>query len=287
MLALLTLLTLLALLSLLTLLALLALLTLLALLALLTLLTLLTLLALLALLSLLTLLTLLTLLALLITAQLILLALGHVFQLALQLFGFAAQHLLLPTLLRGLLLAFFLLLGEFLLPLGKLLELLQRFVDLLLLLLLLAGGLRLVALVLILFGIQFEIEKAFHVARASATTTAAAPALVAEGHLDIARCCFGAHQVLQRPLFGRQRVLPFGALQLVGGGPHGLHRGFHILHKALEGVACFGQLAGLHAVGQRLGLIAEFALHAGQERGVFGIAALGSARPSTDSRWPR
>ena len=58
------------------------------------------------------------------------------FHLPLQLLGFAAQHLLLPALLRGLLLALLLLLGQFLLPLGELLQLLQRLVDLLLLLLL-------------------------------------------------------------------------------------------------------------------------------------------------------
>jgi hypothetical protein len=56
--------------------------------------------------------------------------------LPLQLLRFAAQHLLLPALLRGLLLALFLLLGQFLLPLGELLQLLQRLIDLLLLLLL-------------------------------------------------------------------------------------------------------------------------------------------------------
>ena len=138
----------------------------------------LTLLALLTLLSLLALLALLPLLTCwLIAAQLLaLLALGHLLQLLLQLLGFAAQHLLLPALLRGLLLALLLLLGQFLLALGQLLQLLQRLVDLLLLLLLLAGRLRLVALVLVLLGIEFEIEEAFHVARAGAAAAAAATA---------------------------------------------------------------------------------------------------------------
>ncbi len=49
--------------------------------------------------------------------------------LLLQLFGVAAQHLLLPALLEGLLLGFLLLLGQFLLPLREILQLLQSLVD--------------------------------------------------------------------------------------------------------------------------------------------------------------
>ena len=184
-------------------------------------------------------------------------------QLLLELLGFAAQHLLLPALLRGLLLALALLLGQFLLPLGELLAASaapRRSAAAAAAL----GGLRLLALfVLVLLGIQLQIEEAFHVARGAAAAAAtAAAALLAEGHLDIAERGFGAQQVLQRLLLGRQRVLPLGALQLVGGRTHGLHGLFHVVDEALEGIAGVFQLAGLHAVGQRLGLVAQFGLHA-------------------------
>ena len=181
------------------------------------LLALLTLLPLLALLALLTLLALLALLTRLIAAQLLaLLAFGHLFQLALQLFGFAAQHLLLPALLGSLLLAFLLLLGQFLLPPGELLQFLQRLVDLLLLLLLRAGRLRLAALVLILLGIEFEIEQAFQVARAgAAAATTAATTLLAEGDLDIAegasarsRYCSAFCSAAERPATWRPSTCP-------------------------------------------------------------------------------
>ena len=164
---------------------------------------LLALLPLLALLALLTLLLsrLLALLLLPVAAQLLaLLALGHLLQLPLQLLRLAPQHLLLPALLGSLLLPLLLLIGQLLLTLGQLFQLLQRFIDLLLLLLLLAGGLRLIVLVLILFGIQFEIEQPFHVARPGAAATASAALLVAERHLNIAGRRFGAHQVLERLL---------------------------------------------------------------------------------------
>ena len=79
-----------------------------------------------------------------------------------QLFGLAAQHFLLPTLL-GALLVVFLLLGKLFLALRQLIELLQRFVNFLLLL---AGraprSLR--RLVLILLGVEFQIEQAREIA---------------------------------------------------------------------------------------------------------------------------
>ena len=84
----------------------------------------------------------------------------HLLHLALQLFSFAAQHFLLPTLLKALLRIA--LVGQLLLPLGKRIQLRQRVLDLLLVLL---GGRRVLrSLVLILFRIQFEIEEAGQVA---------------------------------------------------------------------------------------------------------------------------
>jgi hypothetical protein len=146
--------------------------------------------ALLALLPLLAgLLSLLPLLTLLIAAELAGVVPAQLLHLLLQLLGFAPQHLLLIALLRGLRLVAALLLGEFLLALRKLLQLLHRLIDFALPG---VGGLRLAAagFVLILFGIEFEIEQALQVAHgAIAAASAAAPAAllaVAERHLDIA-----------------------------------------------------------------------------------------------------
>src|SRR5262249_55396677 len=124
-----------------------------------------------------------------------------------ELFSFAAEHLLLPALLRGLLRILLGLVGEFLLAASERFELLHRFVDLLL-----ACArrlLRAVALVLILFGVEFEIEEPLEITSAAGSTaTAAALALIAERDLYIAECRFGAHQVLQRLVLGRERILP-------------------------------------------------------------------------------
>jgi hypothetical protein len=177
-------------------LALLTLLPLLALLALLPLLALLTLLALLPLLSLL------TLLSLLLPLQLL--------DLALQLFGFAAEHLLLKALLRDLLILTSLV-GELLLAPRQFLEFLQSFIDLLLAITSTATTLP-AAFVLVLFGIELEVEEAFEVARAVLPAASPAASPVAERDLDIAPRGFGAQQVLQRLLLGTQRVFPVGAL---------------------------------------------------------------------------
>ena len=80
---------------------------------------------------------------------------------------------------------------ELLLALGQLLELLQGIVDFLLPL---VGSLRFLgAFVLVLLGIQFEVEKALQVACSAAATTApAATAALSELNLDIAHGGFGA-----------------------------------------------------------------------------------------------
>ena len=146
-------------------------------------LSLLALLALLTLLSLLTLLAGLPLLAGLVPRQL--------FHLLLQLFSFAAEHFLLPALLRALLFVA-LLLSEFLLPARKLLELLQRLIEFFLALI---GGRSLCAgFVLVLLGIEFEIEETFEVAAGATTASAASP--LSEGYLDLSTCGFGAQQML-------------------------------------------------------------------------------------------
>ena len=110
----------------------------------------------LALLSLLPLLPLLTLLSVLTLLSILLIVLSHLLHLLLQFLGFAAQHLLLPTLLGGLTIVGALLLREFFLAARQLIELLKRFVDVLIALAGRTGGLR--RLVLILFGVKFEIK---------------------------------------------------------------------------------------------------------------------------------
>ena len=105
------------------------------------------------------------------------------FDLLLQLFGFAAEKLLLIALFEGLLLRVALLLGELLLAASELFEFLKRFIDVFLALLLRAGtGLAL--LVLILFGVELQIEQALQIATGP-TTAASASAALAESHLDL------------------------------------------------------------------------------------------------------
>ena len=270
----------LSLLTLLALLALLPLLPLLALLALLTLLPLLSLLALLSLLTLLTLLSLLTLLTLLVTAQLAAIVARQLLHLLPKLFRLAPQQLLLPALVRGKLLALALLVGQFLLPLSQFFQLLHGLVDALLAL---VTGLRLPGvLVLILLGIEFQVEEPLKVARGAVPTTAAASAataLPAKRHLNIAPGGFGAQQVLQRFLFGRQSVLPTAGLQLVGRRTHGRNGVVHGVHEGLERIAGIFELAGLHALGKRLGLIAQLGLNLGQKAGILRRIFPGAARP--------
>ena len=147
---------------------------------------------------------------------------------------------------------------QFLLPPGELLQFLQRLVD---------GALPLVcglrhpaALVLVLLGVQLQVEQPFEVARGAITATpaATAPAAAAKCHLDVAESSFRAQQVLQRFLLRRQSVLPFGALQLVGGRPHGRYGLVHIVDEALKRVARALNLAGLHPLGKRFRLVAQF-----------------------------
>ena len=132
-------------------------------LALLPLLTLLPLLPLLALLTRLALLTGLRLLSGLFALQLL--------HLLLQLFSIATQHFLLPPLFKGLLFIL-LLLREFLLTPGQILQLLQSLVNLFLPLFR-RVGLLLARLILILFSIQFEVEKVRQIAARSAGTSTA------------------------------------------------------------------------------------------------------------------
>src|ERR1019366_9438311 len=58
--------------------------------------------------------------------------------------------------------------------------------------------------------------------------------------------------------------------------PHGFHGLVHIADKSFEGVAGALNRAGLHPLGEGFRLVAQFRLHGGKERRVFGIAALGA-----------
>jgi hypothetical protein len=118
-----------------------------------------------------------------------------------KLLGFAAQHFLLPALLRQLLGIVLLLLGQFLLTARQVGQLLHGVVDLLLLLL----GLRSAAVgfVLVLVLIEFEIEQVGQIAARAATTAASPTTAAADLNLNIAEGRFGAQQMLQRLLFGR------------------------------------------------------------------------------------
>jgi hypothetical protein len=170
--------------------------------ALLTLLTLLTLLALRGLLALLAGFAFLALLLALLAAFA-----GELFHLAAELFGFAAKHLLGPSLLGKLLLSALLLAGQLLLAAGELFELLHRLVSLLGAF---AGRAAILGgFVLVLFRVELEIEQAFEVAQialAVAATAAAASAL--EGDLNLTEEALGAEQVLEGALLGRERLLP-------------------------------------------------------------------------------
>ena len=75
------------------------------------------------------------------------------------------------------------------------------------------------------------------------------------------RCC-------KRLLLRRQRVLPLAPAQLFRRWPHGLDGFRHFIGELLERRIGPKQLAALHALGQRLRLIAQLGLHVGQKLGV-------------------
>ncbi len=177
----------------------------------------------------------------------------HLLHLALQLLGFAAQHLLLPALLEVLrLLA--LLLGQFLLALGERVQLGKRIVDLFSLLLSRRAGLR--GLVLILLGVHLEIEEAGQVA-AGAASTPSASALLTEGDLNLAEGRLRPQQSLERLLLVGQSVLPGLLLEFFGRGNHGPRRHLHILLEAGKLLIGRTQSAALHARGERKHLLAQ------------------------------
>ncbi len=195
----------------------------------------------------------------------------HPFHLALQLLSLAAQHLLLPALLERLLIPL-LLIGQLLLAAGKLFEFLERFVDLLRALALRSSGL-LAGFILVLVGIEFEVEKAFQVAAGAAH--AAAPTALAKGNLNLAESGFRPEEVLERFLFGHQCFLPLLTLQLIDRRAHGFGGGVHIPLETAELLVLNVQLAALHAARQGIGLVAQLTLNLGEELGRFGTLGRG------------
>ena len=165
-----------------------------------------------------------------------------------QLFGLAAQHFLLPALL-GALRVVALLLGQLFLAARELIQFLQRFVDFFLLL---AGraARRLRCLVLILFGVELQIEQAREVAPSAAARSASA-ARTAEGHLNLAERGLGAQQILKRLLFAGHGFAPFLLLQFFGGRTHRFRGRVHVFHEAVEFLIFMRQFAALHAPGER------------------------------------
>ena len=107
------------------------------------------------------------------------------------------------------------------------------------------------AFVLILLGVELEIEQALHVACGAAATASTPAAALSERHLDIAEGRLGAQQVLQSFLLRLERFLPLLGFQFVGCRAH-LRRGFlHILREALELLVGASQLPARRALRQR------------------------------------
>ena len=127
-------------------------------------------------------------------------------------------------------------------------------------------------LILILLGVEFEVEEILEVATAAATT--AASALLSEGHLDIAAARFGAHQELKSLLFVGQGILEAFHFQLLRRRTHLACGRFHLFHQRGEGFARTGKFAALHALGQAGGLRLQLALHIAEELGVLVLQSL-------------
>ena len=114
--------------------------------------------------------------------------LGEPLQLLPKLFGLPAKLLFFPALLHGLLRH--LLLRQFLLTLCELLQLLERLVDLFLLIVFGVGA-RLPAFVLVLLRIKLEVKQTREVATGARRSVAAA-LLLSERDFDVAEDGFGA-----------------------------------------------------------------------------------------------
>ena len=189
--------------------------------------------------------------------------LSHLLHLPLQLLRLPPQHLLLPSLLerrRSLLL----LLRQLLLPSRQRIELLQRIIHLLRLLLRSRSRLR--RLVLVLLRIQLQVEQARQIATcaAAATSTTAAP-LLSKRHLNLPERSLRPQQILQRLLLSRHRIAPLRLLQLVRRRLHRRSRTLHVLLKAVELLIRSRKVPALHPSRERQHLLPQLVLHIREE----------------------
>ena len=119
-------------------------------------------------------------------------------------------------------------------------------------------------LVLVLLAVELQVHQGLHITRAST-----APALIAESHLDLSKSGVRPLQVLQCLLLRSQRCLPTPRTQLLCRVIQRLNGLVHFFSVLLEARVGGRQLASLHTLRQRLGLIAQLALCKGQQLGVF------------------
>src|SRR5579872_1996020 len=185
-----------------------------------------------------------------------------------QIFRLATELLLLPAAIYASLLLVLALLRELLLAASQLFQLLHRVIDLLLLFI---GARRLLRFVLVLLGIQLQVEKVRQIAAGILSAASATAATLAAGYLNVAERRHGARKVLKRLVLGLQRVRPLLVFQLVRRRSHFSRGRFHFLGEALEILIFRRELASRGALGHRLGLIFQLGLHFGQILGVFGV----------------
>src|ERR1019366_8425008 len=102
-----------------------------------------------------------------------------------------------------------------------------------------AGRLR--GFVLILFSVEFQIEKAGQIAPRSSARSPSAASAIAKRHLNLAEGGLGSKQMLQGLLLVGKGILPFLLLQFFSGGTHGVGRSVHVFLEAAEFLIFLGQ----------------------------------------------
>ena len=147
-------------------------------------------------------------------------------------------------------------LHQFLLALGKFLELADGLVDLLGVLVHFAALQRFV-LVLVLVELEFEqVRKIFGVLTAAAAPSAAAP----HSDLDFGEERFGSHQVLERLVFERACRVRFLIFQLLGSRTHLFDGLLQVFRQLFELLILTGESAASETLHQSVGLFGELRL---------------------------
>ena len=160
---------------------------------------------------------------------------------------------MLPTLLETFCAVVALSLRQLFLAARQLVELPESVVDILGPLV--GRGSSLLGLVLVLFSVELEIEKAREVASGAAATAPASTR--AKRHFDLAERGFGPQQVLQRLLFVRNGVLPLLLLEFLRGRAHRVGGSGHLFLKRAELAILSGELARLEPARERKRLVAQ------------------------------